>query len=131
MHRVLKPENFLFVSKHENSLLKTIDLDSPCYLSKMMFFTDVVGRPYYVAPEADVWSAGVIVLLSGVPPSWLNQNKAFSKRLSMAILTCFRHLHDLSKNPPLLLLFYFSEPYFTLTITCIGVIFLCGLMDTV
>ncbi|KAG2262225.1 hypothetical protein Bca52824_069304 [Brassica carinata] len=71
MHRVLKPENFLFVSKHENSLLKTIDLDSPCYLSKMMFFTDVVGRPYYVAPEADVWSAGVIVLLSGVPPSWL------------------------------------------------------------
>ncbi|KAL0736422.1 hypothetical protein Bca4012_012632 [Brassica carinata] len=44
-------------------------LDSPCSLSKMMFFTDVVGRPYYVSPEADVWSAGVIVLLSGVPPS--------------------------------------------------------------
>ncbi|XP_038892170.1 calcium-dependent protein kinase 1-like [Benincasa hispida] len=81
MHRDLKPENFLFVSKEEESLLKTIDFGLSVFFKPGEKFNDVVGSPYYVAPEvlrkrygheADVWSAGVIVyiLLSGVPPFW-------------------------------------------------------------
>ncbi|CAN1854101.1 Calcium-dependent protein kinase 1 [Linum perenne] len=81
MHRDLKPENFLFVSQQEDSLLKTIDFGLSIFFKPGERYTDVVGSPYYVAPEvlkkrygaeADVWSAGVIlyILLSGVPPFW-------------------------------------------------------------
>lgn len=81
MHRDLKPENFLLVDHKEDSLLKTIDFGLSIFFKPGETFNDVVGSPYYVAPEvlkkrygpeADVWSAGVIVyiLLSGVPPFW-------------------------------------------------------------
>ncbi|KAI6696555.1 hypothetical protein NL676_016674 [Syzygium grande] len=81
MHRDLKPENFLFVNEQEDSPLKTIDFGLSIFFKPGETFTDVVGSPYYVAPEvlrknygpeADVWSAGVIlyILLSGVPPFW-------------------------------------------------------------
>ncbi|XP_058771288.1 calcium-dependent protein kinase 20-like [Vicia villosa] len=81
MHRDLKPENFLFVNHEEESPLKTIDFGLSVFFRPGELFTDVVGSPYYVAPEVlrknygqecDVWSAGVIIyiLLSGVPPFW-------------------------------------------------------------
>ncbi|KAJ4755889.1 Calcium-dependent protein kinase family protein [Rhynchospora pubera] len=81
MHRDLKPENFLFVNEDENAPLKAIDFGLSIFFKPDEVFNDVVGSPYYVAPEvlrkcygpeADVWSAGVIIyiLLSGVPPFW-------------------------------------------------------------
>ncbi|XP_043723908.1 calcium-dependent protein kinase 20-like [Telopea speciosissima] len=81
IHRDLKPENFLFVNQEEESALKTIDFGLSVFFRPGETFTDVVGSPYYVAPEVlrkhygqecDVWSAGVIIyiLLSGVPPFW-------------------------------------------------------------
>ncbi|KAI4348853.1 hypothetical protein L6164_009523 [Bauhinia variegata] len=86
MHRDLKPENFLFVNEEEDSPLKAIDFGLSVFFKPGEIFTDVVGSPYYVAPEvlrkrygpeADVWSAGVIIyiLLRGVPPFWGESEK--------------------------------------------------------
>ncbi|CAI9091424.1 OLC1v1026457C1 [Oldenlandia corymbosa var. corymbosa] len=92
MHRDLKPENFLFVNQREDSLLKTIDFGLSIFFKPGDKFTDVVGSPYYVAPEvlrkrygpeADVWSAGVIVyiLLSGVPPFWAESEQGIFEQV--------------------------------------------------
>ncbi|GAA0146793.1 non-receptor serine/threonine protein kinase [Lithospermum erythrorhizon] len=81
MHRDLKPENFLFTNNGDDATLKTTDFGLSVFYKPGETFNDVVGSPYYVAPEvlrkcygpeADVWSAGVIlyILLSGVPPFW-------------------------------------------------------------
>ncbi|XP_010467489.1 PREDICTED: calcium-dependent protein kinase 6-like [Camelina sativa] len=81
MHRDLKPENFLLVNKDDDFSLKAIDFGLSVFFKPGQTFKDVVGSPYYVAPEvllkhygpeADVWTAGVIlyILLSGVPPFW-------------------------------------------------------------
>ncbi|XP_019153957.1 PREDICTED: calcium-dependent protein kinase 20-like [Ipomoea nil] len=81
MHRDLKPENFLFISGGEEAPLKTIDFGLSVFFKPGEIFTEIVGSPYYVAPEVlrkqygqacDIWSAGVIIyiLLSGVPPFW-------------------------------------------------------------
>ncbi|PNT64929.1 hypothetical protein BRADI_4g35100v3 [Brachypodium distachyon] len=81
MHRDLKPENFLFANKSEDSCLKAIDFGLSVFFKPGDRFTEVVGSGFYMAPEvlmrsygpeADVWSAGVIIyiLLCGVPPFW-------------------------------------------------------------
>ncbi|XP_047321759.1 calcium-dependent protein kinase 26 [Impatiens glandulifera] len=81
MHRDLKPENFLLVNRDDDFNLKAIDFGLSVFFKPGQVFKDVVGSPYYVAPEvllkhygpeADVWTAGVIlyILLSGVPPFW-------------------------------------------------------------
>ncbi|CAN6458114.1 unnamed protein product [Victoria cruziana] len=92
MHRDLKPENFLFIDQSEESPLKTIDFGLSIFFKPGEIFTDVVGSPYYVAPEvlrkhygpeADVWSAGVIIyiLLSGVPPFWAESEQGIFEQV--------------------------------------------------
>ncbi|CAI5523672.1 unnamed protein product, partial [Closterium sp. Naga37s-1] len=81
MHRDLKPENFLFANNQEDAALRAIDFGLSIMFKPGETLSEIVGSPYYMAPEvlrknygplADVWSAGVIlyILLCGVPPFW-------------------------------------------------------------
>ncbi|XVF24133.1 hypothetical protein REPUB_Repub13aG0101000 [Reevesia pubescens] len=72
MHRDLKPENFMLVNKDDDFCLKAIDFEYSIFFEPGQVLTDRVGSPYYVAPEvinkhygpeADVWSAGVILYI--------------------------------------------------------------------
>ncbi|XP_044475325.1 calcium-dependent protein kinase 11-like [Mangifera indica] len=92
MHRDLKPENFLFDTPADDAKLKTTDFGLSVFYKPGQAFNDVVGSPYYVAPEVllkhygpeiDVWSAGVIlyILLSGVPPFWAETESGIFKQI--------------------------------------------------
>lgn len=97
MHRDLKPENFLFSTTHEDAPLKATDFGLSVFYQPGETFSDVVGSPYYVAPEvlrkhygheSDVWSAGVIlyILLSGVPPFWAETEIGIFRQILQAKL---------------------------------------------
>ncbi|KAL9337796.1 hypothetical protein Peur_069565 [Populus x canadensis] len=103
MHRDLKPENFLFANKKENSVLKAIDFGLSVLFKPGERFSEIVGSPYYMAPEVlrrnygpevDVWSAGVIlyILLCGVPPFWAETEQG----VALAIL---RGVIDFKREP--------------------------------
>ncbi|KAH7524980.1 hypothetical protein FEM48_Zijuj06G0176800 [Ziziphus jujuba var. spinosa] len=92
MHRDLKPENFLFDSPGDDAKMKATDFGLSVFYKPGQTFSDVVGSPYYVAPEVlcknygpevDVWSAGVIlyILLSGVPPFWAETESGIFRQI--------------------------------------------------
>jgi len=89
MHRDLKPENFLYADSSETSPLKVIDFGLSVCFKPGERFSEIVGSPYYMAPEVlkrnygqeiDIWSAGVIlyILLCGVPPFWAETDEGIA-----------------------------------------------------
>ncbi|KAG0455189.1 hypothetical protein HPP92_024148 [Vanilla planifolia] len=92
MHRDLKPENFLYANNKENAALKAIDFGLSVIFKPGERFSEIVGSPYYMAPEVlkrnygpevDVWSAGVIlyILLCGVPPFWAETEQGIAQAI--------------------------------------------------
>ncbi|CAL0319937.1 unnamed protein product [Lupinus luteus] len=101
MHRDLKPENFLFANKNENSPLKAIDFGLSVFFKPGEKFSEIVGSPYYMAPEVlkrnygpeiDVWSAGVIlyILLCGVPPFWAETEQGVALAILRGVIDFMR-----------------------------------------
>ncbi|PKA49856.1 Calcium-dependent protein kinase 8 [Apostasia shenzhenica] len=97
MHRDLKPENFLFANKKETAALKSIDFGLSVFFQPGEQFTEIVGSPYYMAPEVlkrnygpeiDVWSAGVIlyILLCGVPPFWAETEQGVAQAIIRSVI---------------------------------------------
>jgi len=86
VHRDLKPENFVFKTKAKDSDMVLIDFGCAKVVEDDKEYKDLVGTPYYLAPESaaghkyirtgkilkasDVWSIGVIsyVIMTGRPP---------------------------------------------------------------
>lgn len=86
VHRDLKPENFVFKTKDPDSDMVLIDFGCAKQVQDSTEYKDLVGTPYYLAPESaaghkyirtgsvlkmsDIWSIGVIayVLMTGRPP---------------------------------------------------------------
>jgi len=80
VHRDLKPESIMIESK-KSKIIKLIDFGASTVLSlnKKEKLKEVVGSPYYIAPEVlmgnydekcDNWSIGIIIytMLAGRPP---------------------------------------------------------------
>ncbi|WJZ88094.1 hypothetical protein VitviT2T_007425 [Vitis vinifera] len=97
MHRDLKPENFLFADASEASPLKAIDFGLSIFFKPGQRFNEIVGSPYYMAPEVlrrhygpevDVWSAGVIlyILLCGVPPFWAETEEGIAQAIVKSVV---------------------------------------------
>ncbi|KAH9607209.1 hypothetical protein KSS87_021275 [Heliosperma pusillum] len=105
MIRGLKLDDFLLVSKHDILSIKAVGFGSSIFFKPGEEFTEVVGSSYYIAPEvhfkqygpeADIWSAGVIlyILLSGVPPFWGETRK----EVRTAVLKATRYT-DFESDP--------------------------------
>ncbi|KAK8937735.1 Calcium-dependent protein kinase 8 [Platanthera guangdongensis] len=97
IHRDLKPENFLFANKKETAALKAIDFGLSVFFKPGQRFNEIVGSPYYMAPEVlkrnygpeiDVWSAGVIlyILLCGVPPFWAETEQGVAQAIIRSVI---------------------------------------------
>ena len=55
MHQDLKPENYLLLSKGDDSPLKATDFGLSVFFKEVEVFRDIVSSAYYIAPKKVWW----------------------------------------------------------------------------
>jgi len=118
VHRDIKPENFVFLDDGDTSELMIIDFGIAKIVQDGKSYSDLVGTPYYIAPEyltqsertaaelksADIWSIGVVayVLCTGRPPFHGNTNEEVFRKVISKPLKFPRKARLSSKGKSLL-----------------------------
>ena len=115
-HRDLKPENFMFSSPEPDAEIKIIDFGLSTKFIKKNQMKDIVGTPFYVAPEVlegvytnacDVWSIGVIlfIMLNGKPPfTGVTSSEILAKVARASVTFPEKQWHNVSQEAKSLIL---------------------------
>merc|ERR1719373_1540308 len=115
VHRDLKPENFIFKSSAVDAPIILIDFGTALVVEDDTEYTDLVGTPFYLAPESasnrpsrtgamlkssDIWSAGIItyICLTGSPPFYGNSNREICHAIVKNKLSSPDHTPPLSSG---------------------------------
>ena len=86
VHCDIGPDDILFLTEAEDSIIKIIDFGMSKVLPRLRSLRELCGTPYYTAPEiingdyahaADMWSIGVItyIMIFGFPPFYVDPNQ--------------------------------------------------------
>lgn len=92
-HRDIKLENFLVSIVNDKPQIKLIDFGLSCYIPENNLMNEIVGSPYYQAPEilegnsyskmVDMWSIGILlyIMLLGHPPFDANDKENLEEHI--------------------------------------------------
>ena len=108
-HRDIKPENFMFTSEDLDAEIKIIDFGLSTKFLSENCMNDVVGTPFYVAPEVlqgvytnacDIWSLGVVLysMVNGKQPFTGTSSEVLSKVAKATVNFPERNWHNISTD---------------------------------
>uniref|UniRef100_M8BHS0 Calcium-dependent protein kinase 14 n=1 Tax=Aegilops tauschii TaxID=37682 RepID=M8BHS0_AEGTA len=98
MHQDLKPENFLLANRKETAALKAIDFGLfVLFFTPSERFTEIVGSPYYMAPEMLLDVVSVYNMVTDLT------DKKQAVKISIDKVQAFREYYPSSNDPSTIL----------------------------